>query len=77
MSRVRKLLAKDNRVIATTRDPAGAGAAELRDLASSFPNRLTISALDTAEPSSIKDWAAGLKASGVKHIDVRLGADLL
>lgn len=64
---VEKLLARPgNTVIATTRNPADA--TQLQALAAAHSN-LVISQLDTSVPSSIADWAAGLKQH-TRHVDV-------
>lgn len=64
---VEKLLARSNKVIATTRNPQDA--IQLQQLASQHPGGLTITQLDTSQPSSIKEWAAQLKQY-TNHVDV-------
>lgn len=63
---VEKLLARGNRVIATTRDPASA--AGLQQLATTNPG-LVVTQLEASEPASIKAWAAGLKQH-TQHVDL-------
>lgn len=63
---VEKLLSRQNKVIATTRNPQDAS--QLQQLAAQHSN-LTITQLDTSQPQSIKDWAASLKQH-TSHVDV-------
>lgn len=63
---VEKLLARQNQVIATTRNPTDA--THLQQLAAQHKN-LVITQLDTSAPDSIKTWAADLKHI-TNHIDV-------
>lgn len=63
---VEKLLSRQNKVIATTRNSQDAS--QLQQLAAQHSN-LTITQLDTSQPQSIKDWAASLKQH-TSHVDV-------
>ncbi|GFR49539.1 hypothetical protein Agub_g11583 [Astrephomene gubernaculifera] len=65
---VKKFLARDNVVIATSRKASDA--AQLQQLLQTYPKHLQITDLDTSAPSSIATWAEQVKASGVKHVDV-------
>lgn len=72
---VKRFLERGNSVIATTRNPADAPLLhtllkEQPELGRHTMPRLGISKLDTADVSSIKSWAAELKAQ-VPHVDVR------
>ena len=72
---VKRFLERGNSVIATTRNPADAPLLhtllkEQPELGRGTMPRLSISKLDTADVSSIKSWAAELKAQ-VPHVDVR------
>eukprot|EP00878_Enallax_costatus_P046229 GHUV01055955.1.p2 GENE.GHUV01055955.1~~GHUV01055955.1.p2 ORF type:complete len:116 (+),score=47.28 GHUV01055955.1:653-1000(+) len=62
---VEKLLQRNNKVIATTRNPSDAP--HLQQLAQQDKN-LVITQLDTSVPESIRDWAVGLKQH-THHID--------
>eukprot|EP00197_Chlamydomonas_leiostraca_P002004 CAMPEP_0202857610 /NCGR_PEP_ID=MMETSP1391-20130828/485_1 /ASSEMBLY_ACC=CAM_ASM_000867 /TAXON_ID=1034604 /ORGANISM="Chlamydomonas leiostraca, Strain SAG 11-49" /LENGTH=247 /DNA_ID=CAMNT_0049536429 /DNA_START=124 /DNA_END=867 /DNA_ORIENTATION=- len=66
---VRKLLDRDNRVIATARKPAEA--VQLKELGQQYGGKLQVTALDMSEPASVTAWAQSLKEQqGVGHIDV-------
>ena len=63
---VEKLLARNNKVIATTRDAKNATG--LQQLAAEHP-ALTVTELDTSSSSSITSWAASLMQQ-LPHVDV-------
>jgi NAD(P)-dependent dehydrogenase (short-subunit alcohol dehydrogenase family) len=65
---VQHLLARDNTVIATARKtPEAAGLQQLR---SKYPaGRLQLLDLDTSQPDSVAQWAAGVKGC-TSHVDV-------
>lgn len=64
---VEKLLARGNRVIATTRNPESA--TDLQRLAQAQPELLTVTGLDVSSPDSIKAWADTV-AAATSHVDV-------
>lgn len=65
---VKKFLARDNTVIATSRKSSDA--THLLQLRTEYPERLHVMDLDTSAKSSIMAWAEGIKTSGVNHVDV-------
>ncbi|GLC45822.1 hypothetical protein PLESTB_001151800 [Pleodorina starrii] len=65
---VKKFLARNNTVIATSRKSSEAQ--HLHALHQQFPERLIMTDLDTTAKASIASWAAHVKSAGVKHVDV-------
>ncbi|KAF8067339.1 csgA [Scenedesmus sp. PABB004] len=66
---VEKLLARGNRVIATSRRSPDDADPSLAALVAAHGGRLTLTQLDTAVPGSIAAWAAGL-STHTPHVDV-------
>lgn len=65
---VKKFLARDNTVIATSRKSSEA--TYLRQLHQQYPERLILTDLDTRAASSVSTWAEAIKLKDIMHVDV-------